>query len=95
MNKTQQWNVLSDLWKTKTLSEEQFWFLKNESNEESHINDESKKESRVDDVSSADNRLDAINHLEHVSLIIFIHSFSTFTTLDLSLIKIKTDNILF
>lgn len=60
MNKTQQWNVLSDLWKTKTLSEEQFWFL----------NDESKEESRVDEMSSVDDRLDDINHLKHVSPII-------------------------
>lgn len=80
VNKTQQWNVLSDLWKTKTLSEEQFWFLNyeskeethmnDESNEESHLNDESKREARVDDVSSADDRLDDINHLEHVSVVI-------------------------
>lgn len=80
MNKTQQWNVLSDMWKTKTLSEEQFWFLNDESkeetqmndesNEESHINDESKEESRIDDVSSDDDRLDDINHFKHVSLII-------------------------
>lgn len=70
MNKTQQWNVSSDLWKTKTLSEVQFWFLNDESKEETLMNDESKEGSRVDDVSSADDILDDINHLEHVSLII-------------------------
>lgn len=70
MNTTQEWNVLSDLWKTKTLSEEQFWFLIDESNEESHINDESEEESRIDDMSFDDDRLDDINHFKHVSLII-------------------------
>lgn len=70
VNTTQEWNVLSDLWKTKTLSEEQFWFLIDESNEESHINDESEEESRIDDMSFDDDRLDDINHFKHVSLII-------------------------
>lgn len=70
MNTTQEWNVLSDLWKTTTLSEEQFWFLIDESNEESHINDESEEESRIDDMSFDDDRLDDINHFKHVSLII-------------------------
>lgn len=69
-NKTQQWNVSSDLWKTKKLSEEHFWFLNDESKEETHLNNESKEESLVDDMSSAGDRLDDINHLEHVSLII-------------------------